>query len=1417
MGAALASSRKQLQAFTTSRYIQFTKTCTNTKSRSLHFPGSPILRHALAGSSCVKRLSHDQEALGRGSPRVATEQTDRTAERKKVQLTRGRGASESPYSVKRLDLSESSQLIRRSHSARHDLQSETKSPVSSPSNDPLITKLWSKARSILSRVFQGVTDTKSRDDKHSTEGQHQAPKKTDVVASGKRRQQLDKGLSDRPMRFYFKVITTPCADTPGTAILLHFDNKRYLFGQISEGTQRACLERGVNLVNVRHIFLTGQIGWQNVGGLLGLILTLADSHASRQLANPQLSKPTLHLAGGPNLQHFLATSRHFIFRKSLPLSVTELGEDAKVSSERPTWSDENIQVWAMNLKEHENAKSDSSDISKDTRSVGVASQTDISKQRMRQDVVDQMFNSEWSLDKLDEVPLSHVSMPATIFVRNPETKSLELYTGPLPGAQEHVPEINVFVRRPWPGSKTKSLPPARASDTAIAYIIKSQATRGKFLPAQATKHGVPPGPLFSKLSNGNSVQLTDGSWVHPEMVLDRAVPGSGLAIIDLTAGDFEHDLCDRPEWDSPTIMQGVEAMIWLLKAIPSNLDQISTFAKRFPNIRHYYSSPSACPNSITFPSSASSSIRLASLAPEHFMVPLHQDHAVHDLHRRNPDWSMSQNLSPVQQNPLERGLVLQIRPRFELQRREVPPIFDSEELMRSINKSPQGTITNANTTGVVQDVDESSLPGKDVEIITLGTGSALPSKYRNVSATLMRVPGRGSYLFDCGEGTLGQLKRVFSPDELRSVLLDLKMIWISHLHADHHLGLINILKSYNLMRETSASSMRSRQPQTQDPHRLIVASDGDLFTMLDEYSSTGDLSLDKCLLLGCHSEKIDRGQWRMLFNEYVSGRPSRLFKIEQHRENTGGIKKLLICPVSHCRNAQAVSLCFSGGFKVSYSGDCRPSKRFISIGQHSTLLIHEATFDDEKAGDALAKKHSTIREALGVAVAMRAKRLLLTHFSQRYQKLPTMSDIKPTAIAFEDVSDSQEVPMRPLGEEGDLEINPAAEGDSGDNKKAESELSSNSVGEGTGLSSESKPDNPQQPSGDVAIPDAPVMGNDALNSFQSQFFPEKGASIDMNAMDEVETLSERGMVEDSQGQEREVDTEPSISKPEEMKVVFAFDLMRIHLRDFAKMERLAEAFQDLFKSSEQSADSVDQSKLEGQQFNLPPNLPKSDDKDAPSGNHSSSEQRESERENKRRKLACEADSTLPDLQQQQETRPKIEDRGRHNIEQRLHETGQARTIAHNMREMQSGPEALPPSPGTEITTDQRGQTDTIDVAHRNLDTYLSNVNVNADPKVLVLEKIRLEQHLRKLMPIHGRKQSRQRARLRLRRVKLALEGGIALVDVPRRRSTMVDDLRTRLSELRSLKPRESTLTPREVENKARGLTLLLYRLLREKP
>lgn len=56
-------------------------------------------------------------------------------------------------------------------------------------------------------------------------------------------------------------------------------------------------------------------------------------------------------------------------------------------------------------------------------------------------------------------------------------------------------------------------------------------------------------------------------------------------------------------------------------------------------------------------------------------------------------------------------------------------------------------------------------------------------------------------LLDCGEGTYGQLVRHFGLSYTEKVLADLKAIYISHLHADHHIGLIGVLSARQNLRK----------------------------------------------------------------------------------------------------------------------------------------------------------------------------------------------------------------------------------------------------------------------------------------------------------------------------------------------------------------------------------------------------------------------------------------------------------------------------------------------------------------------------------------------------------------------------------------------------------------------------------------
>jgi ribonuclease Z len=96
------------------------------------------------------------------------------------------------------------------------------------------------------------------------------------------------------------------------------------------------------------------------------------------------------------------------------------------------------------------------------------------------------------------------------------------------------------------------------------------------------------------------------------------------------------------------------------------------------------------------------------------------------------------------------------------------------------------------------------------------------------------------------------------------------------------------------------------------------------------------------------------------------------------------------------------------GRKITYSGDTTPCESLIELGINSDILIHEATFSIELDKNAKETKHSTSIDAANIAQKMKAKQLILTHISSRYQEdaIKLLEDAKkifPNTILAEDL------------------------------------------------------------------------------------------------------------------------------------------------------------------------------------------------------------------------------------------------------------------------------------------------------------------------------------------------------------------------------------------------------------------------------
>jgi ribonuclease Z len=887
---------------------------------------------------------------------------------------------------------------------------------------------------------------------HEQSAEHEAREKTETeIEAGPRRS----AHFGRSMHSTLEFVTTPTADTAGTTIIVRSQTKHYVFGSQAEGLQRAVVQQGTRLLRVKDFFLTGRTEWKNVGGMAGMMLTMADATATsyansmviwekakergRRIDPPQ--KPRFNIYGPPNLNHLFGTCRRFIFRKGVPIVATEytaktasLPSSSPSSSSNgnkpegaypPVFDDDFLQVWALPVL----PKSNPTDPLADAELEGEILQWDLDYNtfeahqappnetpeerharhlRIRRDTVKLMFDSSWTFDTLVERHLSEVETPAPpLFVRKVDGQGFEPYTGPRPGGSARLPDLNVWMRTPWPGARYMSLPPTRPALESISYIVRTHGFRGSFDVKRAKELRVKPGPDYGKLTNGQSVQNADGEIVTPEQVLGPEKPGRGFAMLDVPSVDYLEALVQRDEFKAPDLMKGIEAFIWSLGPDVAAHPILTEFINKFDHVKHIISSADVSPNRISFDSVAAQTTKLAQIDPVRYRVPHYDLTSLPQKQLSEADQPQQTFDLPKNTIIADRGLSATLMPNFDLKPESKQAPFRPERIREEI--IPEVLHLAEIAQRAVQDAQNDFEPWRalldhpDTEITTLGTGSALPSKYRNVSATLVRVPGVGNYLFDAGENTMGQLQRVFAPEELTKILKDLRVIWISHLHADHHLGTAAVIKAWYRIRHNSKPNASHPDAATvarnTNEFGLSVISHDGMLQWLREYSGIEDFGYSRILPLEIAPAVFGRSGSYLSIN----GKSPGPFQIAKHDYRAlFGFADIQSVHVTHCHGAMAVSVTFPESkanpsvkpLKISYSGDCRPSRAFGTIGRDTTVLIHEATFDDELEGDARAKKHSTTSEALDVGAHMNAKAVVLTHFSQRYQKIPVLQPVQ---------------------------------------------------------------------------------------------------------------------------------------------------------------------------------------------------------------------------------------------------------------------------------------------------------------------------------------------------------------------------------------------------------------------------------------
>ena len=246
-------------------------------------------------------------------------------------------------------------------------------------------------------------------------------------------------------------------------------------------------------------------------------------------------------------------------------------------------------------------------------------------------------------------------------------------------------------------------------------------------------------------------------------------------------------------------------------------------------------------------------------------------------------------------------------------------------------------------------------------------------------------------LFECGEGTQRQMMRY-------GVSFALSEIFFTHFHADHFLGVIGLIRTLGLQgrpeplflygpkgaKKILSTAMQLGVERVPFPIEITEVRAGDTVQRAGSRARNG---YDICAFPTEHGGGPSLG--------YVLKEHVRRGRFDVEKAKAVGIPEGPLWgklakgeTVELADGRQLTADGFVGaarsGRLVVFTGDTRPCAATVDAAQGADLLIHEATFGEEERDRARDTGHSTAKEAAQVALASKAKRLVLSHVSARY-------------------------------------------------------------------------------------------------------------------------------------------------------------------------------------------------------------------------------------------------------------------------------------------------------------------------------------------------------------------------------------------------------------------------------------------------
>lgn len=272
-------------------------------------------------------------------------------------------------------------------------------------------------------------------------------------------------------------------------------------------------------------------------------------------------------------------------------------------------------------------------------------------------------------------------------------------------------------------------------------------------------------------------------------------------------------------------------------------------------------------------------------------------------------------------------------------------------------------------------------------VTILGNNSAVPAFDRHPTSQVVTIDG-SNYLVDCGEGTQIQLINY----KIRRSKIS--HIFISHLHGDHYFGLVGLINSLSLLSHQQELHVFGPSPLKEIIDLQLRVADATLCYPLHIHHISGPATLvdtDK-LTVKCFNTNHRIECYGFSFTEKKQPRKldpdkakqfevpqafyDRLKNGEDYTRKDGTLVK-----------NESVTTAAEPGRRYAFCADTKYDESLIPHINGFDMIYHETTYLDNLRDRAESRFHSTTRQAATLAKKAGVKKLLIGHFSSKYDTL----------------------------------------------------------------------------------------------------------------------------------------------------------------------------------------------------------------------------------------------------------------------------------------------------------------------------------------------------------------------------------------------------------------------------------------------